>query len=162
MDIALWDIAGKVFGLPVSQLLRGQYRTEIPLYVNTAGPKDWFDQGACRAWAQQIESHANGWKAVKMSFNRMLGKQLPADLIQSGRRTTMLRASVMKPIGKSYENCRAALDPAIDMIVHCPNEFDLPSAIGMANGAVHMMQPDILFAGGLSGSWKVADLGELF
>ena len=213
VDIALWDIAGKVLGRPVSQLLRGQYRTEIPLYVNTPGPINWFDQGECKAWAQQIANHPYSWKAIKMSFRRLLGSALPLDLMQVGRRSVMLRPSALKVIGKGYENCRAALDPAIDMIVHCHNEFDLPSALGlvkavapieplwiedllpvpysdtwkllravspvpiltgeklelpreflpfMVNGAVDMIQPDILFAGGFTGGWKIAELADLF
>ncbi|MEK9726146.1 MAG: mandelate racemase/muconate lactonizing enzyme family protein, partial [Rhodospirillaceae bacterium] len=33
IDIALWDIAGKHFGVPVSRLLGGAYRTEVPAYA---------------------------------------------------------------------------------------------------------------------------------
>jgi len=211
IDIALWDIAGKVLNRPVSRLLRGQYRTEVPIYINTGGPADWFDKGACKAWAAEIEAHPFGLKAVKMDFKRLLGNPLPRDLMHVGHRTTMLRVSDIKLIGQAYENLRAALDPKIDMIVHCHNEFDLPSAIGLAkavapiqplwiedalpvlyndtwkrfrdaspvpvltgekleltrefepfliNQAVDMLQPDILFAGGLTGSWQIADMAD--
>ena len=40
IDMALWDIAGKVFNRPVSKLLTGRFREEIQLYVNTLGPDD--------------------------------------------------------------------------------------------------------------------------
>ena len=33
-DIALWDIAGKIAGLPVHKLLGGKYRESIPCYVS--------------------------------------------------------------------------------------------------------------------------------
>lgn len=34
IDIALWDIAGKLAGLPIAKLLGGQRRTKIPAYVS--------------------------------------------------------------------------------------------------------------------------------
>ena len=56
IDMAVWDIAGKVFNKPISRLLTGQFRDEIQLYVNTLGPKDWFDPAACRDWAQEMHA----------------------------------------------------------------------------------------------------------
>jgi len=38
VDIALWDLRGKVFGLPVSELLGGVNRSPIPVYNTCAGP----------------------------------------------------------------------------------------------------------------------------
>ncbi len=40
IDIALWDLAGKRAGMPVYQLLGGQYRKQIKLYA-----KYWFLNG---------------------------------------------------------------------------------------------------------------------
>lgn len=37
IDIALWDIKGKVLGLPVYKLLGGAWRTEIPFYSSIGG-----------------------------------------------------------------------------------------------------------------------------
>ena len=34
VDIALWDIAGKLVGLPIYQLL-GAYRIDLPCYAST-------------------------------------------------------------------------------------------------------------------------------
>lgn len=37
VDLALWDIKGKVLGLPVYKLLGGAWRTEIPYYASIGG-----------------------------------------------------------------------------------------------------------------------------
>lgn len=46
VDIALWDIAGKVAGLPIHQLL-GSYRTKVPAYISSAvlaSPQAYADE----------------------------------------------------------------------------------------------------------------------
>jgi L-alanine-DL-glutamate epimerase-like enolase superfamily enzyme len=55
LDIALWDLRGKLLGLPVSKLLGAQRRTRIPAYVSglpkatlterAALAKEWMDKG---------------------------------------------------------------------------------------------------------------------
>jgi L-alanine-DL-glutamate epimerase-like enolase superfamily enzyme len=37
IDLALWDIKGKVLGLPVHKLLGGAWRTELPFYASIGG-----------------------------------------------------------------------------------------------------------------------------
>lgn len=141
IDIALWDIAGKVFHRPISKLLTGRFRDEIELYVNTHGPVDWFDPGACRAWADEVKADPYGFQTVKFGFEAMLGRQLPQ---HAGRRPgflcDMLKPSELRRIRQGYENCREALGWEIDIIVHCHNEWDLPTALGIAE-AVASIRP---------------------
>jgi L-alanine-DL-glutamate epimerase-like enolase superfamily enzyme len=40
VDMALWDLAGKAYGVPVWQLLGGKYRDEVRLYGDTFSAKD--------------------------------------------------------------------------------------------------------------------------
>jgi len=40
VDIALWDILGKVRGLPVYQLLGGKYRDKVPVYATALYPEE--------------------------------------------------------------------------------------------------------------------------
>ena len=56
VDIALWDLAGKILDRPVCELLGGKYRDAITLYY-TEGPQDPSDLGCCRDWAAQVEAH---------------------------------------------------------------------------------------------------------
>jgi len=122
IDIALWDIAGKHFELPVSKLLSGRFRERVQLYVNTLGPEDWLDKSSCRDWADEVRADPHGWRVVKFGFERMLGRGLPADRYQGGYLGKMLTPTELRTIGRGYENCREALGWDIDVIVHCHTE----------------------------------------
>ena len=141
IDIALWDIAGKVFNRPISKLLTGRFRDEIELYVNTLGPVDWFDRAACQDWADAIKADPYGFQTIKFGFEGMIGRQLPQhDGRRGGYLCDMLKQTELRKIRQGYENCRAALGWEIDIIVHCHNEWDLPTALGIAE-AVAPIQP---------------------
>lgn len=132
IDMALWDIAGKVFNCSVSKLLTGRFRDEIQLYVNTGGPKNWFDPIACRDWAQEVKANPHGFKTIKFGFEALLGKGLPAGRYHGGYLSQMLTPTELKVIRQGYENCREALGWETDIIIHCHNEWDLPTALGIA------------------------------
>ena len=34
VDIALWDLKGKLEGKPISEMIRGKYRDKIPVYAS--------------------------------------------------------------------------------------------------------------------------------
>lgn len=140
IDMALWDIAGKVFNRPVSTLLTGRFRDEIELYVNTLGPLDWFDPISCRDWAQEMHADPRGFKTIKFGFERLLGRGLAPDASHPGFLSEMLKPTEYKIIREGFENCREALGWDIDIIIHCHNEWDLPSALGIAE-AVAPIKP---------------------
>jgi L-alanine-DL-glutamate epimerase-like enolase superfamily enzyme len=54
IDVALWDIVGKVAGLPIHALLGGAARTEIPLYWSTGA-------GWQRTPQQMLDALRAGW-----------------------------------------------------------------------------------------------------
>ena len=69
VEIALWDLAGKLLGQPVSKLLGGQYRTGVRVYL-TSSPVDSLDPASCREWAATIKEHPFGFTAVKTDIVR--------------------------------------------------------------------------------------------
>ncbi len=141
IDVALWDIAGKLLGRSISELLTGRFRTEIPLYVNVnSNPDDWMDRASCREWAERETSHPYGFRTHKMGFDDLLAKGPRKGWHQGGRPSLMLSQSELRQIQQGYQNVREALGWDRDIIIHCHNEWDLPSAIGIAE-AVEPIKP---------------------
>jgi L-alanine-DL-glutamate epimerase-like enolase superfamily enzyme len=134
IDIALWDLAGKLLNRPVSGLLAGRFRDTVPLYVNanTYPPGDWSDLAACREWAARELAHPAGWKTLKLGPELLLingpRKGWPRHRGPSG---TLTQAE-MALLRRGFENIREAVGWGIDLIAHCRNDWDVPSAIGMA------------------------------
>jgi mandelate racemase/muconate lactonizing enzyme-like protein len=53
IDIALWDIAGKITELPISTLLGGPFRESIRMYSH--GRMNMLDQASCKAFADRVK-----------------------------------------------------------------------------------------------------------
>lgn len=71
VDIALWDLAGRLAGRSIADLLGGAFRTEVPTYVSgLPHPTDAERAELAREWA------ARGTRAVKLH----LGNGVDADL----------------------------------------------------------------------------------
>ena len=53
IEIALWDLIGKVYGVPCYQFLGGKYRDKVRLYADTPAPDRHLARRLCptRAWA---------------------------------------------------------------------------------------------------------------
>lgn len=71
VDIALWDLAGRLAGLPVCDLLGGAFRTDVPVYVSGLPATD--DDGRAELAADWA---GRGATAVKLH----LGHGVDADL----------------------------------------------------------------------------------
>ncbi|MBM3188674.1 MAG: mandelate racemase/muconate lactonizing enzyme family protein [Chloroflexi bacterium] len=205
MDIALWDLAGKILGLPVSKLLGGNFRDEIPLYSHCPGG-DFFSREAWRERAQALRDDPRGFRAYKVDIHHPLGahmqQYIPSISMEDARK-----------VRTAYALAREALGDEIDIIVHCHNELDVPSAIKVAeavepikplffedplapgyseswmalrrstrlpiltgeniellegalpfiqNQAVDCLQPDLMNAGGITGTRMIADLAGIY
>jgi L-alanine-DL-glutamate epimerase-like enolase superfamily enzyme len=65
VEMALWDIVGKVYGVPVYQLLGGKFRDKVRIYADTEMSTDPSVTG--RKLQQRIEQ---GFTFLKMDFMR--------------------------------------------------------------------------------------------
>src|SRR6185312_11818243 len=149
----------KVLNQSISRLTTGRFRETIPMYVNNAGPVDWSDPIACRDWAQEFRADPLGFKTVKLGFENInyKGQKMQGGRYQGGKLSRMLTPTECRLIRLGFENVREALGWEHDIIIHCHNEWDLPSALGIAD-AVAGIKPlwvedalPVLY----SDSWKV-------
>jgi galactonate dehydratase len=132
IDIALWDLAGKITGQPVNVLLGGPFRDAIPMYSHGQGLK-MLDPASCREWAGRIKEAKEGFTAFKIGIDPVLG-------VPAGRYASSLDSSQVRNVTRAYANVRDAVGDAIDIAVHCHNELDALSAVQVAK-AVEPMNP---------------------
>ena len=67
VDIALWDLAGKILDKPLYQLLGGPMRAAAPVYSH-GNIANMLDAGECRAWAQRVKQEPEGFTAFKFGI----------------------------------------------------------------------------------------------
>jgi galactonate dehydratase len=132
IDIALWDLAGKILGQPVAVLLGGPFRDAIPMYSHGIGVK-LLDKGSCAEWAARIKTMPEGFNAFKISIDPIIGS--PA-----AKYANTLDSTQVRNMGRAFMNAREAVGAEIDIAVHGHNELDTPSAIAVAK-AVEPMDP---------------------
>lgn len=147
IDIALWDLAGKILGQPVSKLLGGNFRDEIPLYSHCGGG-DYFSKEAWRDRVQELMQDPRGFKAFKVDIHHPLGVRMQEFIPSIGPQEA-------RKVHQAYTLAREAFGPDIDIIVHCHNELDLPSAIKVAEAVEHIkpLYFEDPIAPGWSDSW---------
>ncbi|MEP7362893.1 MAG: mandelate racemase/muconate lactonizing enzyme family protein [Acidobacteriota bacterium] len=160
VDIALWDLAGKIMGYPVYRLLGGPIRKNIPVYSH-GGPADMLDKAQCKAWADQVKSAPEGFSAFKFGFGAPGGGRrggaggtgAGSAGAGSGRAgqgggggrpngpfNPTLDGAELRKAAKGYMNLREALGDDIDIAMHCTGQFDLPSATGLCK-AIEPVDP---------------------
>lgn len=132
IDIALWDLAGKLLNQPVSKLLGGNFRDRIRLYSHCGGG-DFLSKAEWHDRAQELKEDPHGFKAFKIDIHHVLG-------IPMQQFTPSIGPQEARDVHKAYVLAREALGDEIDIIVHCHNELDLGSAIRVAE-AVEPIKP---------------------
>jgi len=190
LDQALWDLKGKVLGVPVWQLLGGRVRTRIPVYAWIGGdsPGEVVESARARI--------AQGFQAVKLNGTGSLGwlegpKELEGVLrwVESVRNLGLdvgidFHGRVHKPMAKQLAR---ALEPLQPLFIEEPLLSEHPEAIRqlaaltcipIALGerlysrwdfkpffeaaAVDIIQPDLSHAGGLSECRRIAAVAETY
>jgi galactonate dehydratase len=138
VDIALWDLAGKILDRPISELLTGRFRDRVEIYFG-GSPSAWSDRPAVDDWVAQFRAHPHGYRTLKFGF------PLPDDArlarpFAGAAPSQSLKQSDFKVIGEDFAMMRDALGDDLDFIVHCHNEWDVPTAIGICQ-AVEEARP---------------------
>lgn len=208
IDIALWDLRGKLCGQPLWRLLGG-YRRRVPAYATGGfyaagkGVRDLCDE--MRAYCQ------HGFRAVKMKVGR--NSDIEGSPLRAMAHRGVCEVSLAEDLAR-VRAVREAIGPDIRLMVDANGAWDVPTAIKMGRAmepldiywyeepvcpddiagsaavaekvtipvagyetctygtggfrdyiaarAVHFVQPDVAWCGGLTEGLKIAHLAEIW
>lgn len=78
VEMALWDLAGKAYGVPVYQMLGGKYRDEVRVYADTPRVQDPEE------FAQRMQGRVDqGYTVLKMDVGVQLIQDIPGTLVNA-------------------------------------------------------------------------------
>jgi D-galactarolactone cycloisomerase len=189
IDIALWDIKGKHFGVPAHQLLGGAVRREVPAYATglyrrkSGDPLEYLAEEAAGYAAE-------GFAAVKLKVG--FGVEEDAAVTRAVRDAIGPGVALMVDANHAYDAVAAIrlgrmIEPHdigwfeepvppedIESHLAVKAALSIPIAGGeceftrygfrdlLIKRAVDVVQPDTCAAGGLSECKKIADMAEAF
>jgi D-galactarolactone cycloisomerase len=189
VDIALWDIKGKHFKAPVSQLMGGPVRADVEAYatgtyrLRQSDPFDYI--------IKEVEGYRReGFKGVKLKIG--FDVQQDAALIRAVRKAIGPDCKLMLDANHGYDTLEAVElgnavadqditwfeEPVIPEDLDAYYEVRTRQPIPVAGGecdftrfgfreiltrkAIDILQPDTAAAGGLSECKKIADMAFAF
>lgn len=123
IDIALWDIRGKVLGQPVYKLLGGEVRDRIGLYTHP--PRPHTPEQAAADAREIVDS---GHRALKLDpfWKEMAGKSIA---YMDGQISPRIAAKAVEIIAAIREE----VGPEIEMLIDAHGNFNMPTAVSLAN-----------------------------
>jgi galactonate dehydratase len=130
IDIALWDVAGKILDLPIYKLMGGPLRDAVQMYSHGDSLKDMTSLAQCREWAQWNREQPEGFTTFKLE---------PMQAVRGESVGPEVTTAQLAKMARGFANVREAVGDGIDIAVHCHNQYDVPSAIAVsrATEAIH-------------------------
>jgi len=134
IEIALWDLAGRLLETPSCNLLGGRFRDRVRFYRTLQAVDKVEDMQAWRAQIQEARAEKFGWTAFKFQGDGIPPKADP-EYKEPGhdRYTRGLTNQDLRRIGKAMDTVRNELGPDIDFGVEAHWKYDVRDAIRMAN-----------------------------
>jgi galactonate dehydratase len=121
IDIALWDIKGKVLKRPIYDLLGGPLRDSIPLYTH---PQYGTPESTAKSSRRQVEE---GYKAIKTDpFWEEMGPYHTAYM--SG----YISPRGVRRGGEIIFSIRDAVGPEVEILIDAHGNYDVASAVRCA------------------------------
>ncbi len=188
IDIALWDIKGKHFGVPVSTLLGGRFRDTVRAYATGSFRRDGVDRVTDVA-AEVARYRAEGFHAVKIKIGFGVDEDLA--VIAAAREAIGPDMSLMIDANHGYDvveaielGNRAAEyridwfeEPVLPELLDAYAEVKARQPIPVAGGetwhgrwgmkdplerrCIDILQPDICGTGGFTEMRRIADQAAL-
>ena len=144
IDIALWDLRGKMAGMPLWRLLGG-YRRRVPAYA-TGG---FYAEGkGMRELCAEMEAYCrHGFRAVKMKVGR--NSDIEGSPLRAMAHRGVCEVSLAEDLAR-VRAVRGAIGPDVRLMVDVNGAWDVPTAVkmGQAHGAARRL---LVRGAGLSG-----------
>lgn len=133
IEIALWDLAGRLLQTPSCNLLGGRFRDRVRFYRTMPAVEKPEDPQAWREQVRQAKAEKFGWTAFKFQGDGIPPKADP-DYKEPGhdRYTRGLTLKDLRRIGRAMEIVREELGPDVDFGIEAHWKYDVRDAIEMA------------------------------
>ncbi len=125
IDIALWDLRGKMAGMPLWRLLGG-YRRRVPAYA-TGG---FYAEGkGIRELVAEMEAYCrHGFRAVKMKVGR--NSDIEGSPLRAMAHRGVCEVSLAEDLAR-VRAVREAIGPDVRLMVDVNGAWDVPTAVKM-------------------------------
>lgn len=135
IEIALWDLAGRILQTPACNLLGGRFRDKVRFYRTTQVPKQHpEDLASWRDLVRRSRAERWGWTAFKFQGDG-IPRALDPQYEQPGhdRYLRNLKRGDINKIVKVMEIIREELGPDADFAIDLHWHYDVRDAIELAN-----------------------------
>ena len=141
IEIALWDLAGRILQTPVCNLLGGRFRDRVRFYRTMPAVERPEDPQAWRDQVRAAKAEKFGWTAFKFQGDGIPPKADP-EYKEPGhdRYTRGLTLKDLRRIARAMEIVRDELGPDVDFGVEAHWKYDVRDAIQMAK-AIEPVKP---------------------
>jgi L-alanine-DL-glutamate epimerase-like enolase superfamily enzyme len=190
LDIALWDIKGKLTGLPIYKLIGGAWKTALPFYASIGGNGDRDLDDVLRVVEARLRDRP---AAIKIRFDNArttLDADIPGDIakaravrklvgdlplafdanngytaggaIRVGRALEELGFWWFEePVQHYHPRAMGEVARALDITVSAGEQTYTTAALAdLIDAGVRMVQPDIVKMGGITGMLRCAALAQ--
>jgi len=127
IDIALWDIRGKMLGQPIYDLLGGKVRDDVSLYTHPDQSNFNSDEGIEKEVRAISDS---GHTAMKFDPFPHIGEQSQAN---AGYLSGKMPAEGERIAAEMTAKIREYAGPEMELLIDAHGRFDVPTAIRLCN-----------------------------
>ncbi|QQR35581.1 mandelate racemase/muconate lactonizing enzyme family protein [Devosia oryziradicis] len=133
IDIALWDIKGKVLGRPIYELLGGPVRDDIELYTHPDQRKFTSKEGVIQEIRDIVASGHTALKFDPYAQQGQKGKNGIAREQSEGYLEGSMTRKDEREAAELTALIRETAGPDIEILIDAHGRFDVPTAIRLCN-----------------------------